>query len=179
MVLAAPAVVRAQAIPASTQVPIFLKMLTYDRTLWDTPEPSLRIGVLHRSGHDRSDANMTAITDALSRSADKTVNNVHFDFTTLSWGDPAEMVRKITAADIDVLYVTDGHRDVLPDVMAAVREAGILTITGTPGLVAAGLAVGLDLDRDRPRLEVNLAALEAEGHQLDSRVLRLSKVVGR
>ena len=160
-------------------MPIFLKMLTYDRTLWEAPNPNLRIGVLHRSGRPESDANMTAIVDALSRSADKTVNDVHFDFRTLSWSDPDEMARKIAAADVDVVYVTAGHEDVLGDIVGATRTAGILTITGTPGLVKAGLSVGLRLDRDRPRLEVNLAALDAEGHQLDARVLRLCEVVDR
>ena len=108
-----------------------------------------------------------------------TVNDVHFDFRTLSWSDPDEMARKIAAADVDVVYVTAGHEDVLGDIVGATRTAGILTITGTPGLVKAGLSVGLRLDRDRPRLEVNLAALDAEGHQLDARVLRLCEVVDR
>lgn len=168
-----------QAVPESTQIPIFFKMLTYDRTLWEGAGTRLRIGVLHRAGDADSDNNMTAIVQALSGAAEKTVNNVRIEFVTISWSGSDDLSRKIAEARVAVLYVTSGHRQVLDEVTNASRGLGILTITGSPGYVDAGVAVGLDLDRDRPRLEVNLAALEAEGHQLDARVLRLSRVVDR
>lgn len=172
-------IARAQAIPADTQLPIYFKLLTYDRTLWETPQPRLRIGLLHRLGNEASFQNLMAMIDALEASADKTINGVAFEFTTVSWNDSDELARQLAQADIDVLYVTVGHRDHLDVVAQGARARGILTLAGGGGKVGRGLSVGLSLDKDRPSLEVDLDALAAEGHQLDARVLRLCKVVKR
>ncbi|MBU8870185.1 MAG: YfiR family protein [Gemmatimonadales bacterium] len=172
-------IARSQVVPESSQLPIFFKLLTYDRTLWDVQEPRLRIGVLHRKGNDDSYANLTAMVEVLTQAAGKTVNNVEFEFATISWSDQDDLARKLGGAEIEVLYVTSGHEDFIEEVIENTRSRGILTLTGSRGGVVAGLAVGIDLDGDRPRIEVNLSALDAEGHQLDSRVLRLCKVVQR
>lgn len=168
-----------QTIPADAQLPIFFKVLTYDRTLWDDPEPPLRIGLLHRLDSEASRRNLTAMITSLETSAHKTINGVPFEYVTLTWSGTDDLMRQIVVADLDVLYVTEGHRDVLDSVSTSARAHGILTLAGAAGDVGHGLSVGLDLEDGRPRLVVDLAALAAEGHQLDSRVLRLCKVVAR
>lgn len=170
---------RAQTVPAETQVPIFFKLLTYDRTLWEEPREQLRIGVLHRQGDAASQANLAGVAAALTAAADKTINGVDFDFTTLTWSDPAELEARLAATDVDVLYVTAGHRDVLGAVTGATRARGILSLAARSEDVARGLSVGLGLQDERPRPLVNLVALAAEGHQLEARVLTLCRVVQR
>lgn len=177
MALVAPAL--PQTVPADAQLPIYFKVLTYDRTLWEAPEPPLRIGLLHRLDSEASRRNLTAMITSLETSAHKTINGVPFEYVTLTWSRTDDLVRQLAAADLDVLYVTEGHRDVLDDVSDSARALGVLTLAGAAGDVGHGLSVGLDLEDGRPRLEVDLVALAAEGHQLDSRVLRLCKVVAR
>lgn len=168
-----------QTVAADMQLPIYFKLLTYDRTLWDVPEPRLRIGVLHRLGSDASRQNLAEMLEALDASSDKTVNGVSFEFVTVSWKDAGDLGRQIGLADIDVLYVTAGHRDHLDSVARNTRGRGILTLAGAGGDVGRGLSVGLIPEGERLRIEVDLEALAAEGHQLDARVLRLCRVVNR
>lgn len=175
--LAAPA--RSQTVPESSQLPIFFKLLTYDRTLWEQPRTSLRIGLLHHHDDRASHANLTAMVSALSEAAGKTINDARFDFTTLTWSSPEELPRLIATAEIDVLYVTLGHATYLEEIQGATRTHGILTLAADDRYVAAGLAVGIALENERPRVRVNLRALEAEGHRLDARVLRLCEVLDR
>ncbi len=173
------ATVRSQTVPAETQVPIFFKLLTYDRTLWEEPREQLRIGVLHRQGDAASQANLAGVAAALTGAADKTINGVEFDFTTLTWSAPEELDARLAATDVDVLYVTAGHGDVLGAVTRATRARGILSLAGRSEDVAGGLSVGLGLQDERPRPLVNLVALAAEDHQLEARVLALCQVVQR
>lgn len=168
-----------QDIPSETKLPIFFKLLTYDRTLWEVVEPRLRIGLLHRLGDDASRRNLMAMLEALDNSAHKTVNGVAFEVVTLSWKDADDLARQLSQADIDVLYVTAGHRGHLDAVAINTRNHGILSLAGAEGDVGLGLSVGLALDGERLRIEVDLEALAAEGHQLDARVLRLCRVVNR
>lgn len=168
-----------QLIPETTQLPIYFKLLTYNRTLWvDRTEP-LRIGLLQRRNSHESRDNHDAMLEALSASTDKTINGLGFDFATLSWDADGQLAEVIETANVDVIYVTAGHDDQLDTIARSCRAAGLLSMAGREGYVARGLSVGLELDGERPRIEVNLEALAAEGHQLDSRVLRLCKVVHR
>ncbi|MBD3219762.1 DUF4154 domain-containing protein [bacterium] len=169
----------AQPVPEKTQLPIFFKLLTYDRVLWDDAPGRLTIGLLHRPEDERSQANLTAMIDVLTASTSKTINGVPFDFLAIGWGPDGDLAARLDASDVDVLYVTDGHGDVLDQVSAASRRLGLLTLSARAAWVDDGLALGIGLDAGRPRIIVNLAAVEAEGHELDSRVLRLCKVVGR
>ena len=176
-ILAQPA--SSAVISESSQLPIYFKLLTYDRTLWQGRPTKLTIGLLHRLDNHESSANHAAMTKILEASADKTINGVRFDFTTIRWTDRDDLVRQMTSADIDVLYVTDGHVDHLDAVASGARSKGIRTLSGCSCYVALGVSLGLDLEGDRPLIMVNLEAMAAEGHQLDARVLRLCKVVKR
>jgi hypothetical protein len=169
----------AQTLPPETQIPIFFKLLTYDRTLWAEAPERLQIGLLHRRGDEASQANLAAVVTALGEAAGKTINGVEFDFETITWSDPEDLARKIAASDVHVMYVTAGHAKVVGEIAAGSREGGILTLAARQDDVAAGLAVGLGLEDGRPRLLVNLQALEAGGHQLEARVLKLCRVVKR
>ena len=48
-----------------------------------------------------------------------------------------------------------------------------------PGYVEAGLSVGLDIERDRPQIVVNLEASRAEGADFGAQLLKLARVLGR
>lgn len=168
-----------RTVPPVAQLPIYFKVLTYDRTLWDSPAPTLRIGLLHRLDSEDSRANLEAMITSLEQSAHRTLNGLPFEYVTLTWSQPEDLARQLSGADLDVLYVTAGHGNFLERVSGHTRALGVLSLAGAAGDVGRGLSVGLSLEDGRPRLEVDLGALAAEGHQLDARVLRLCKVVAR
>ncbi len=167
-----------QIVPETKQVPIFFKLLTYDRSIWEAPNPRLKIGILHRRNHEASQDNLEAIVEALGQSSKKTINNVEFSYLVISWSDEVELDEILNQANVDILYVTSGHDEMIDNIVNHTRRQKILTLSGSRDVVEAGLSVGLDLVDGRPQIEVNLSALEAEGHRLDYRVLRLCRVVG-
>ncbi|HOX27224.1 MAG TPA: YfiR family protein [Candidatus Krumholzibacteria bacterium] len=173
------AAARPQDIPEASQLPIFFKLLTYDRTLWEQPRSILRIGLLHRPGDAASQANLVAMVEALTAAADKTINGARFVTTTLAWSPPDELAPLLAGAQIDVLYVTAGNGEYLEAIQKETRGRDILTLAAIAEDVSAGLAVGLGILNGRPVVRVNLGALEAEGQQLDARVLKISEVVDR
>ncbi|MEZ4388223.1 MAG: YfiR family protein [Candidatus Krumholzibacteriia bacterium] len=169
----------APTVPANDQIPIYLKLLSYDRTLW-TPSPThVRIALLHRRGDEPSRANLDAIRDALAGTAAPAVNGVALETVPLAWTDADGLSRELAGNGCAVLYITAGFDAELPAIAAVARDHRLLTLAGDEGYVGRGVAVGVEQDGGWPRLTVDLRALAAAGHQIDARVLRLCRVVAR
>ena len=73
-----------------------------------------------------------------------------------------------------VLYIAPG----VGSIKQICKANGLLSITAIPELVEAGEAsVGVYIENYKPRIIVHLGQLEAEGHSLSSKLLRLAKVI--
>lgn len=62
-------------------------------------------------------------------------------------------------------------------ITARTRKSSVITLTGVPSFVDEGLAVGIDLQGEKPRLLVNRKAAGAEGAKFSSRLLKLARIV--
>jgi hypothetical protein len=166
-----------QEIPEKLQVPIFFKLLTYDRTLMENSSEILRVGVLYRLGDRVSEQNMEAFMEVLTSMAEKTIKGKTFEMVPIPWDRKDSIDKGLSRAGVDVLYVTMGHKDKLSRIKALTRTLEILSLTGVVDYVSDGLSFGLSLEEGHPRILVNLDAVRAEGHDLESQVLRICKTI--
>ena len=90
---------------------------------------------------------------------------------------PVQVQWAVLASGADVLYITPMRAVDLGSITKQTRAAARVTLTGVPEYVDAGIAVGVDLQGERPRILINLAAARAEGADFDSRLLKLAKIV--
>lgn len=166
-------------VPVETQVPILFKMLTYDRTLAERSGETIHLGILSVPGNEASRNGAAAFADVLRAQQDKTVRGRPFAFVTVAYRDGTDLPAVLAEQDVDVLYVPRGCGGVLDEVRSAARASGVLTLAADADDVRDGLSIGLELKDDRPRIVVNLEALHQEGHDLESRALRLCEVITR
>jgi len=171
---------RAEAEPGaeSIQIPILLKILTYDRTLMSSPPPTLEIAVVHEAGDTASERNRDALLDTFDTYADKTIRGIPFRVRSLAFRSASQLTQELRASGVHVVYVTAGHEENLEAITHATRATGALSVNGTPGFTERGLSVGVEIESGQPHIHVNLESLRAEGHDLRSSVLRLSQIVG-
>ncbi len=162
-------------VPESSQVPIFLKLLTYDRSLATDDATPILICVLAKSGSPASAASAKAILTALEGMRGKTINGRKFEVQSLDGSEG--LSNHLDEKGIDILYVAEGNEKDLERIKSATRHRNVLTLSGTGDIAKRGLSIGLGLHEGRPRIMVNLEALQEEGHVLDARVLRLCEVV--
>ncbi len=73
----------------------------------------------------------------------------------------------------DVLFV--GNASALKDAIRYTREAGILSITGLPELVADGVTLGVGVVRGKPKVLLNTTASKEEGRKWDSALIKIAK----
>ncbi len=164
-------------VPVANQVPIFFKLLTYDRGLAEETNGPLRIGVLVQRGNDDSRQCGDDFSATLASMSNKTINGRQFQYETIDWETLPDLSASLKQADLDVLYLTFGHQNHLADVWSITRDLGILSLGSESAFVEAGISIGLGLKSGRPEIWVNLEALHQENHILDARILRLCKVV--
>lgn len=92
-------------------------------------------------------------------------------------GRALEVVPGAVAAKVrqcDVLFIGEGDADRLDALLRGLGNAPVLTVGDLPGFVQAGGMIGLRIEANRVRFDVNLAAAQRSGLVLNSQMLKLA-----
>ncbi len=76
-----------------------------------------------------------------------------------------------------VLFVCRSERDRLPQILAAVRGAPVLTVSDTPGFLDDGGMINFVLEGSKVRFEIDQEAAEQAGIKISSKLLALARHV--
>lgn len=76
-----------------------------------------------------------------------------------------------------VLYVSRSERERLPQILASLHNAPVLTVGDTPAFLDQGGMINFILEGSKVRFDVNLEAAEPAGLKISSRLLALAKHV--
>ena len=137
------------AIPAASQVPILLKVLTYDRSLMEGAHEAIQIGVLYSPGSEAS-ANLCREAEAAFKAnAGKTINGLPFSYELLPLSNAAALEVMIAHQGIDVFCVADEDAKTVSAIVSLSLRHGILTMSlvdrhAVEGVATFGLARGPD-----------------------------------
>jgi hypothetical protein len=86
---------------------------------------------------------------------------------------PAESVSK--AAGCQVLFISRSERERLPQILAALGDAPVLTVGDTDGYANRGVAINFVLEGSKVRFEVNTDSADRAGLKISSKLLQLAK----
>ena len=160
-------------VPVSVQIPLFLKVMTFDRRYGNGGQPVI-FGVLFQSGNRASVIAKNEALRALNSAADleaQPVRPIPIDLDQESLSDA--LAREHPTA----VYVTPLRAVAIGNICVATRAAQTTTFTGVPRFVTLGLAVGVRLQGERLKLLVNLPAARAEGADFRAELLMLAQVI--
>jgi hypothetical protein len=166
-----------EAVPEEIQVPIFLKILTYDRSLGGRGEDTIHIGVLYFSDNERSKKNKDAIIENLELNKDKTINGIPFNFMEIEFSDEKKLDEVIKKRRINVLYVSSDGSAMIKKISPITQAGKVLTITGSVDYVSQGISVGLAVKEEKPQIVINLPSARAEGSDFSANLLKVCKVI--
>jgi len=79
----------------------------------------------------------------------------------------------------DLIFVSVGEEEHLPDLTGTLQQAGILTVGESPRFAAAGGMITFVLERDKIRFQINQAASEQAGLKINAQLLKLAITVQR
>jgi hypothetical protein len=162
-------------VPVTLHIPLFFKVMSFDRAFSARTGRSLVIAVVYQRGNRASiearDEALRAIAGT-PRSADGVERHgiaVDLDSESLA----ARLIRE----SADVVYITPLRSIDIRTIVTAAEAAGASTWTGVAGYMAQGVSVGVRLERDRPRIVINLDASHRQRVDFTSELLKLAEVI--
>jgi hypothetical protein len=179
LALALPSASLAETMPAPTdlQVPLILKVLTYDRELLQKVKSDLTIGVVYFPSDPSSIEAKDEVLRVLQQLSDKTVRKIAIRSVAVEYKGPADLSSAASANRINVFYVAPGNAAHLDRVLQVSQSQRITTVTGVPEYVQKGVAVGIGVRQDKPQILINLASVKSEGSEFDASLLRIATVI--
>ncbi|MGH9744179.1 MAG: YfiR family protein [Candidatus Acidiferrum sp.] len=83
------------------------------------------------------------------------------------------------AADCRILFISSNEEKHLDEILTALDENGVLTVSDMPGFTRRGGMIQFVLEGDRVRFEINLASAESARLTLSSELLKVAASVKR
>ncbi len=175
----APLAGEAAEVPVDLQVSIVLKALAYDHNLEPrlSKEDPFRVGVLYVDGQNGSRALAEQVANALTTSPNRSINGHKLQARALPYLDAPTLRTTLATGGFRMLWVCTGLKGDLGAVRAMARELQITTVASQLSYVEAGLAMGVFLVEERPKIVVNRAATVAEGSAFGPELLQLAKIL--
>ncbi len=162
-------------VPMDVQLPILLKVLSFDRKLPVRAPREIVIGVAYQGGNREStlaqEEGMRVIGTQAAPGGTATLRVVPIDL------DESTIAQAHAKRALTHLYVAPLRATDVRAIAAWAREAGVTTMTGVSRYVADGLAIGVGLRGGRPRILVNVEASRLEGADLSAELLKLADIV--
>jgi hypothetical protein len=177
LVLFSPLAGEEMAVPLDLQAKLLLKILTYDRNLKERADSAVVVGIVYDAKREDSEKARSKFSKALEPYSGKEVQHLlvsHVSLEYVSWSD---LSAKIKSNNVSALYVTPGNSGNLKGIIKASRADSILTATGVPKYVEAGVSVAFGSKEKKPQIIINLSSAKAEGVDFSSELLKLAKVI--
>lgn len=175
--LAGPALAESMPVPAGAQVPILMKVLTYDRQFDAKAAGTLVIGIIYSPADSVSAKATDQISDTLFGFAGKTVRKAAIKYFQIEYSGAADLEAFVKAKGVNVFYLAPGNDKVLPAILKVSQARGITTLTGVPEYVKRGVSVGVGMAQDKPQILINLPSARSEGSEFDANLLRIATVI--
>lgn len=163
-------------VPIEVQVPLFKKILVFDRNLISRAGNEIDIGVLYQKGFKLSSDVKNEFVQTASTPKDS-ISGLPLHIIPIEYTTETNLRNKISENKIDLLYITPMRVVDLNIITRICQMMKVLTITGVPQYVSEGVAVGLDIKDEKPLPIINLQSSKAEGADFSSKLLNLAKVI--
>ena len=165
------------ALPARSQVPLFLKILTCDRKLETRSGNDIVIAIIYQRKFRTSLNVMEEMMSAITESPGDKIGNMAVRWTAIDISHEENLAAAIARDNIDIFYVAPLRVVGMESLFGISREKKIMTLTGVPEYVESGLSVGIGTKGQKPLIIINITAAKAEGVDFNSQLLKLARVI--
>ncbi len=165
------------AVPVEVQYPLFLKIFTFDRNFHARVGQEIEIGILYQSEYRKSLNIRNALIDMINNFPLRNVDGTPIRYVSIDMSVETDLRAAIQREKIDLIYVAPLRAVAISAITDITRESHVLTLTGVPDYVDAGISLSIDVKRDKPLIVINLPAAKAEGVDFDAQLLKLAKII--
>lgn len=164
-------------VPLDVQLPLLLKVMTYDQNAALRSRNGFYVAVAYSSMISLSVKVKEAVMPTVSRLRLANIDQKPVSWTFVDVGKSGELAKVFKTEPITAVYVTPGLKGQIPEIVKTCQEAQITTVTGVSAYVADGLSVAIAQEEGKPKIVVNLASSKAEGSSFSASLLGLARVI--
>ncbi|MBD3161921.1 MAG: DUF4154 domain-containing protein [Candidatus Eisenbacteria bacterium] len=168
---------RASILPVALQVPLLLKVLTYDVRLMAHVDDTIHIGYLYDPRAEAASDRLAGFRNELAARSGQTLRGRRLELVELPLSDSTSVAETLRPHHLEVVYVATGTDDRIGEITAETRRRGIVSVTAEERFVEAGLAVAVVLRGERVGITINLPASLKEGSDWKTSLLQLARVL--
>jgi hypothetical protein len=163
-------------VPIDLQIPLLMKVMTFDRNMKARAGDGIVIGIAYQSGFRISlntEREFVRVMgeNFLQKIEDVPVNLVPIDI------DKTDLGEALSESGVDILYITPLRNVKIPEITSLTRSKQIVTMTGVTAYVESGVAVGVGLKGGKPLVLVNRTAQQLECIDFSSQLLKLARII--
>ncbi len=162
-------------VPCRIQVPLLLKILSFDRALDASLVDTVRIVVIYSPTtpvgvRERLD-------ETLAEHSEATINGRPFAYMVFVAADQEQAWKVISSDPPDAVYLAGVTDDVRAGIVAATREFGVLSFSAMERDVGEGVSVSLSPAGEGSNILIDLESLKLEGRRMQAGLLGISQIV--
>ena len=133
-------------VPVTLHIPLFLKVMSFDRAFPARTGRSLVIAVVYQRGNRASIEARDEALGAIARTP-RSADGVERHGIAVDL-DSESLAARLIRESADVVYITPLRSIDIRAIVSAAEAAGASTWTGVAGYMAQGVSVGVRLERD-------------------------------
>ncbi len=162
-------------VPTKLQVPILLKLLSYDRDLKRHDKVTLKIGVLFKAGSKESEDYKDDIMKFIDES--KKLHGLNLRREAIPFTNTDDLVKKIEDMRIAVLVITPNMNESVEKIIGIGRWKNVTTLAIDPKYVERGAVAGIELAGKRPQIVINLESSKDHGCNFPAQLLKVARII--
>ena len=166
-------------VPVEIQVPLFMKVLTFDRNLEERVGDEIVIAIVYQEKFRKSLNIMLQLENYLNNWEIKRVAGIPFRYISIvldSYSLP-EFKAALEKEHVDVIYITPLRAVTVESLVAVSRPLGITSLSGVSAYCREGIAVSISTKGGSPVIVINRSVAISEGADFSSRLLKLAEII--
>lgn len=178
MGLTGPAATQEIETPVDVHIPIFLKVLGFDRNLGKRAKngDEIVLGIVFQAKFRKSLNVKNQAEKFLEQLTGSKIGDIPLRIVTLQLDDLANLKTDLLKEKVTVLYITPLRAVDILDLVSICRSFHITSLTGVPEYCETGVAVSVASKGGSPLIIINQDAAETEGADFSSQLLKLAKI---
>lgn len=163
-------------VPVQVQIPLLLKVISLEKN-FSSYGDIYTIGVLFQDSFERSRALKDDILPMNGMKHIALLNGTPVDFVPLEIRSEEDIEKQLSAKNIKAVYITPLRSIDITVVSKLTKRLKIISLTGVPEYVEAGISVGVGIEGEKSKVLINLASSKEEGADFSSKVLSIARII--
>lgn len=163
------------AVDIKTEIPLFLKIITYDDNFNPDGIDKINIFVVYEQKHAASYKQFIVIKKFFENNSKLKIKNVPVKFYSVSFDKIDATFKTVLNSGYNVLFTTDFDNDKIKELVIIKNRYKLRTFSFNPEHIQLGLAVSVRAYKKNPII-VNIEQAQFEGSNFSAHLLKMCEI---